>query len=303
MRRAGAAPAVGALKRLALAFCILMTGATARAAGQGAGAATPAAGHRPFSKHLMLVPLPGQWLRMRTTVLRPKGPGPFPLVVINHGSSENSVERAMMPMPLYPAVSQWFLDRGYVVALPLRPGHGATGGPYFEDQGHCDDADYVKSGLATATSIQAAIDALTAQAYVRKKGVVVVGQSAGGWGAIALASRNPPMVRAVISFAGGRGGHADGVPDHNCSPLRLIAAAGAFGQVARTPTLWLYARNDTYFPPPLSRAMFKAFAGGSKTGEYHLLPPSGVEGHFFAVSPGGPKRWGPIVAKFLAAHP
>ncbi len=251
----------------------------------------------------LLVPLPGQRLLMHTTLLLPQGKGPFPLAVINHGSIESSYVRARLPLPSYPLLTQWLLKRGFAVALPLRPGHGLTGGPYFEDQGRCDNADYKTSGLATAYSIEAAIDYLTDLSYVQDKGVVVVGQSAGGWGALALASRNPRKVRAVISFAGGRGGHADDEADHNCVPDRLIAAAGAFGQTARVPSLWLYGKNDSFFAPRLSEPMFAAFEKAGGRGEFHLLAKFGPEGHAAIASPAAFAQWEPMIAHFLAAHP
>lgn len=251
----------------------------------------------------LLVPLPGQRLLMHTILVVPQGKGPFPLAVINHGSTESSYIRARLPMPSYPLLTRWLLKRGFAVALPLRPGHGITGGPYFEDQGRCDNADYKKSGLKTAYSIEAAIDYLTRLSYVQRQGVVVVGQSAGGWGALALASRNPKDVRAIINFAGGRGGHADDRPDHNCVPDRLIRAAGTFGKTAKLPTLWLYGENDTFFAPHLSQAMFAAFEKAGGAGEFHLLTRFGPEGHAAIHSPAAFRQWEPLVAHFLAAHP
>jgi pimeloyl-ACP methyl ester carboxylesterase len=209
-------------------------------------------------------------------------------------------------MPSYVLAAQWLLDRGFAVVLPLRPGHGETAGPYFEDQGRCDDPDYLQAGLRTAESIAAAIDYLSAQPFVRKSGVLVLGQSAGGWGGIALASRNPAAVRAVIAFAGGRGGHADDVPNNNCASERLVDAAGVFGQTARIPTLWLYAENDSYFAPALSRRMYAAFGGARDMGgrvEYHLLPAFGPEGHMLLDSDAAFGLWEPVVERFLAAHP
>ena len=250
----------------------------------------------------LLVPLPGQRLLMHATLLLPEGKGPFPLAVINHGSTESSYVRAEWPMPSYPLLTRWLLKQGFAVALPLRPGHGITGGPYFEDQGRCDNADYKKSGLATAYSIEAAIDYLTSLSYVQDKGVVVVGQSAGGWGALALASRNPQKVGAVINFAGGRGGHADDAPDRNCVPAHLIEASGVFGQTARVPTLWLYGENDTFFAPHLSEPMFTAFHKAGGKGEFHLLAKFGPEGHAAISSPAAFSQWEPMIAHFLAVH-
>src|SRR5689334_8552564 len=87
-----------------------------------------------YDRLTLSVPSPDRRTPMRTTVLRPKGAGPFPLVIVNHGSTQNATQRAKSPPPSYSTLSQWFVRRGYVVALPQRPGHGKTGGPYLEDQ-------------------------------------------------------------------------------------------------------------------------------------------------------------------------
>lgn len=291
MRTSGLAALIAAL--------LLLGGANASDGPQNApGPQGPEEG--PERHQVWLLPLPGERLLMRAAVLRPPGDGPFPLVVINHGSNQSSFLRGTLTPSDYRIVAQWFLGRGFVVVLPVRPGHGATGGPYFEDQGRCESPDYQKAGLATADSIQAAIDYMTAQPFVQKSDVVVIGQSAGGWGALALASRNPKGVSAIINFAGGRGGRADDQPDHNCAPERLVAAATEFGRTARIPTLWLYSENDSYFAPALSKRMYDAFRSGRSDAEYHLLPPVGADGHLLIDSDASVALWAPLVEQFLA---
>ncbi|MEX0751378.1 MAG: alpha/beta fold hydrolase [Xanthobacteraceae bacterium] len=255
-----------------------------------------------WRRQAWLIPLPGERLLMHATLLRPRGAGPFPLAVINHGSSQSSLRRAQFEPSDYEHVSRWFLDRGYAVLLPIRPGHGITAGPYFEDQGRCESADYARAGTAAADSIQAAVEYFTAQPYIRKSDAVVVGQSAGGWGALALASRNPDRVRAVVNFSGGRGGHANNRPNSNCSPERLVAAAGAFGRMARIPTLWLYTENDSYFAPALSQSMAQAFRRAGGPADYRLLRPFGADGHVFIERDDAAPVWGPIVEEFLSEH-
>src|SRR6185436_7436672 len=112
---------------------------------------------------------------------------------------------------------------GYAVAVPQRPGHGKTGGTYYEDQGGCANADFRKAGLNTAASIAAAIDYLNFQPFIRKKSAAAIGQSAGAWGALALASQHYPALKAVVAFAPGRGGKVGGEAGRNCAPDRLIA--------------------------------------------------------------------------------
>lgn len=292
----------GRASMLAGAFLLLAQAASAQLE-IGAGSPGPIGAEQgAWRSQQWLIPLRGEQLLMHATVLRPPGPGPFPLAIINHGSSQSSYARAQLKPSLYRHVSQWFLERGYAVAVPIRGGHGATGGPYFEDQGRCEEPDYEKAGAAVADSIEAAVDYLTAQPFVEKSGVVVVGQSAGGWGALALAARAPSKVRAAVNFSGGRGGHADGVSGRNCAPERLVAAAQAFGRSAKIPTLWLYAENDSYFAPALSRRMAEAFQRAGGRAEYHLLRPALGEGHIFIEEAAAVPLWSPLLEKFLAQN-
>jgi dienelactone hydrolase len=130
--------------------------------------------------------------------------------------------------------------------------------------------------------------------------VVVVGQSAGAWGALALAGRNPAGVRAVINFAGGRGGRSYDRADNNCAPERLIDAARDYGVTARVPTLWLYTENDSYFPPRLSRRLYEGFRVSGGRADYRLLPAFGADGHFLAETAASESIWAPVVDNFLA---
>ncbi len=164
------------------------------------------AGPGEFQPELWRVPSGQSGVLMPTNVYRPPGAGPFPLLVMNHGTTQNAERRRLLPPPSFDSLSGWFVRQGYVVAVPQRPGHGDTGGIYREDQGGCDDADFRRAGLGAAESIAAAVAFLSAQPFVRRGATVVAGQSAGGWAALALASRAPAGVRAVINFAGASAG-------------------------------------------------------------------------------------------------
>ena len=254
----------------------------------------------PNRRQLWLIPSSEPGLGMRALVFRPPGEGPFPLAVINHGTIQSAARRLDLRAPAYAAAAEWFVERGYAVVVPQRPGHGETGGPYLENHGGCADPDYRQAGFGAARSIEAAIGYMTAQPFVRKTGIILVGQSGGGWGSLAIASRNPPAIRAVINFAGGRGGRAQDRPNNNCAPDRLVATAGLFGKTARIPTLWIYAENDSYFAPAISKRMADAYRAGGGRVEFHLLPAFGSEGHLLLASRDGLPIWSPIVVKFLA---
>ncbi len=240
---------------------------------------------------------------MVTTLWKPEGVGPFPLAVLAHASSQDAAARIDDPAPKYRPLALWLVRRGYAVILPVRPGQVPTGGPYREDQFGCANPVYVESGLATAEALAAALNYMRTQPFVRKDGSIVVGQSAGGWGALALASQNPPGLRAVINLSGGRGGHAGNRPGLVCAPEKLVAAAAHFGASAQVPSLWLYAENDSYFSPALSRQMADAWRAAGGKAEYDLLPPQRDDGHFFVEYPESSPVWEPRVESFLANAP
>jgi dienelactone hydrolase len=246
-----------------------------------------------------LIPAQDLSTMMWTTVFRPPGAGPFPLAVINHGSTQNELRRAGYAAPQYTVLTEWLVAHGYAVAVPQRPGHGKTGGTYYEDQGGCANADFRKAGLNTAASITAAIGFMIRQPFIRKNGAVAIGQSAGGWGVLALASQNYPPVKAVIAFAPGRGGRIDGVTGRNCAPDRLVAAARQFGEKTRIPSLWIYAENDSFFPPEQSKRLVEGFRMAGGRGDFHLLPPVGNDGHELIHSREGAALWAPLLEKFL----
>jgi dienelactone hydrolase len=233
------------------------------------------------------IPTPDVDSPAEATLFRPPGDGPFRLAVIAHASTQNVFRRAQTPMPDYRALVAFLIAQGFAVLVPVRLGHYPTGGRYIEDQGGCDDADYVGSGRGTASQIARALEFMREQPFIRKDGAVVIGHSAGGWGALALTGEDTNGVAAIIAFAPGRGGHADDVPNQVCAPEKLIAAAGAFGRSARVPITWLIAANDSYFSSDLSQRLAGAFRSAGGTVDFRVLPASGREGHWMAESEEG----------------
>ena len=234
----------------------------------------------PFRRQEWRVPSPDTGIAARALLFRPVGAGPFRLAVIAHASTENVLRRAQMPQPEYRALAAFLVTRGFAVLVPERLGHGATGGRYVEDQGGCDEADYARAGRATAEEISLALDYLRKQDFVRKEAAIVLGHSAGGWGALALANADPKEISAIIAFAPGRGGHANDEPNKICAPHTLVAAAKEFGKSARIPVTWLVASNDSYFGPGFSKALADAFRGGGGRVDFRALPALGSEGHW-----------------------
>lgn len=258
-----------------------------------------------IQEEIWVLPLP---LPMFGYVVRPVSNGPFPLVIMNHGVALGVTERSFFPLVEFREAAKWFARRGSLVVAPVGSGYGASAidipergiyGPFFSKVGKCSNPNFRDPGLAIAQVDLWIIDYMTAEKRIVPKDVIVVGQSAGGWGSIALSSLNPPQVKAIITFAAGRGGHVDGKPNNNCAPDKLVEASGEFGRASRIPMLWIYIENDTFFGPALSKRMHEAFTAAGGRAEYHLLPPFGDEGHFFIGSSDAIPIWAPLVSTFL----
>ncbi len=280
------------------AACVLAALGALPAAAQMSPGTQPSEGE-PYRRQPWLVPSPDPATAAHAILFRPPGDGPFPLAIVAHATSQNLLRRAQMPQPEYRALAMFLVARGFAVLVPERPGHGATGGRYLEDQGGCDEADYARAGQATADSLAAAVEFMRGQPFIRQDGAVIVGHSAGAWGALALAARNPQGVAAIVAFAPGRGGHANDLPNQVCAPDALVSAAAEFGKSARVPVTWLVATNDSYFSPALSRRVADAFRAGGGKVDFRELAAFGSEGHWLAETAAGVKSAAPELDRAL----
>jgi hypothetical protein len=161
----------------------------------------------PNREQQWLVPSPDPDTASHAVLFRPPGDGPFRLALIAHDSTQNALRRAQMPQPEYRALAGWLVARGFAVLVPERPGHGATGGKYLEDQRGCDEADYSRAGRATAEEIIAALNYLRGQAFIRQAGARR-GRSAGYLGHRPVCGR-PRRPRQRLSQPDLRAAYAD----------------------------------------------------------------------------------------------
>lgn len=228
----------------------------------------------------------------------PKGSGPFPVAIISHGSPPNPADR-VKTQALYTVAAEQFVQWGFIVINPIRRGYGETGGAWAENYVSCNNPEYVRAGLSSADDIAAAVDFAKKLPNADPKRIVLVGQSAGGWGTLASATRDDVPVRAVINFAGGRGGMRNGIANNNCNPDALVNAAGEYGAKAKRPSLWIYTKNDKFFAPDLTQRLFDKYQSGGGKGKLVMLPPFGNDGHSLFGMKDGLPLWKPHVEAFL----
>ncbi len=233
-------------------------------------------------------------------VCRPDLPGPLPVVVINHGSPSRPEDiKLMQPTACDSEPAQWFNERGFIVLFALRRGFGGSTGPLVESSGACSSPRYFRSGLDGARDIEAMLNFAARLPDAQPSGAVVVGQSTGGWATIAYNAVRNPRAGAFINMAGGRGGRATGEPDSNCRPDLLVESARRYGESAVVPMLWVYARNDTFFPPDLAEKMVRAYTRAGGKADFVQPVAFGRDGHGLFYAPGGSAVWGPLVERYL----
>ena len=239
----------------------------------------------------------GSSATLEAMLLRPDGPGPYPIAIISHGTPRDPAERAQMTPLRYLPEAREFARRGWATVAVMRRGYGGSDGPYSETTGACNNPDYLRSARQSAEDLRQAVRYVAAQPYADPNRVIAVGVSAGGLASIALSADPPPGLQAAISFAGGRGSIAD---REVCREERLVAAFGTLGRSSRVPTLWIYAENDLFFGPDLARRLWEAFTHEGGRGEFIAAPPHGKDGHSFfsAAIP----QWTPMVDGFLAQN-
>jgi dienelactone hydrolase len=249
------------------------------------------------------IPVQEGGYEIAATILRPDGPGPYGVVVLNHGVPVTAEERAHTSAAHFNASAPIFARRGYAVIMPMRRGFGATGGPFAEDAGPCSNPDFVHGENAAADDVMAAYDYARTLPYVDPSRMVLAGQSAGGMVSIfAAATRHPAGLVAVLSFAGGRGGNPSLNPGVPCAIEPLAEVFDAIGRSIDVPVLFHYAENDHFFGPKVSHEWYERFTAAGAKAEYVLQPPFGSDGHFVFADLIGVRYWLPTVEHFFAEH-
>ena len=238
-------------------------------------------------------------VNLTATIYLPDGDGPFPLVVLSHGTPPFAADRAKIGRFRRIPQTREFIKRGFAVIVPIRRGYGATGGNYAEDSGSCRAPIYYPAGLESARDVLATRDLAARLPSVNPECILLVGQSAGGFASIAAASFKPPGVIGVVNFSGGRGGDPITRPGEPCDPQSLTATLTKFSQTIKVPVLWHYAENDKFFSPKYVKAWFSAFEKAGGKGRLVIQPPFGKDGHGLFYAREGIPIWTKALDSFL----
>ena len=226
-------------------------------------------------------------IELETTLYKPDGDGPFPVVIINHGKAYGDPKFQARYRP--GSAARYFMSRGYVVVVPMRRGFSKSTGSYIG--GGCN---VESNGVAQAEDVKDVLDYVTAQPYADKNQILIAGQSHGGWTTLALGSLKYPGVKGLVNFAGG-------LRQEGCAGWEstLARAAGSYGGNTRLPSLWFYGDNDSYFSVNTYSDMFKRYTEAGGPARLVAFGIFGSDSHGMFGSPDGPRIWQPEMTAFL----
>jgi dienelactone hydrolase len=251
------------------------------------------------------VRVPAADVNIVVTSFRPRGDGPFPWIVLNHGTA-TTLEANLAKdryRPLNP-VREW-VRRGYAVLVPMRRGYGAKGAVQHlgDAYGSCSRPDYRRAGEGAALDLLATVDWGKKQRDLDPKRWLLVGQSAGGFASIYAASKHPDGLIAVLAFSPGRGGDPDKRRGEPCGSDRLAELFASIAPQIAVPVLWFYAQNDEFNGPRVQKLWFESFRAAGGRGELVVVAPfPQARGHGVFPSAAGTPLWTAAVAGFFKSQ-
>lgn len=239
------------------------------------------------------VTIEGATYSLEAMVYRPDDATRHPLILLSHGRAGMFPARDANTVNSMAPLCRALAAEGCAVVFFVRRGYGNSDGPDSELQ---DTA--VLSGLEAVKDYAAATAYWRTQSFVDPARVVLMGQSQGGWSALAASTVDFPGVLGVVNISGGTnyrlmgsGAVTAAVQDH------WVMACGELGRVALVPSFWIYSENDQSINGPTARRMFNAFTAADGEGWLLMLPAYGSNGHLIA---GAPELFLPQLNDFLA---
>ena len=221
----------------------------------------------------------------------PPGPGPFPGLVLSHGSSIHPGSSDFCRPGTAAVLTAW----GYAVLLPHRRGYGNSEGPTWRQEVTAEfgTVEYDRALAARlgreAEDVVAAVDWLASRPEVAADRLGLIGSSFGGVMSL-LAAARCPRLRCAVDFAGA-------AMNWERTPTLRATMLEAARQVA-VPVALVQAENDYSAAP--TRELAAELRRHGKLHAARVFPAFGLtadEGHLFFQN--GASIWGPWVRAFL----
>ena len=192
-------------------------------------------------------------LKIGALLTKPKGAGPFPVYVHNHGA----MTRQQAAQPLWKTAGEIetrLTAAGYVVLRLARRGYLGSEGvaaTYWVRGSSLHIADIIDGAYDEARDVNAAVDYLAGCPFVDRTHIAIGGHSVGGLVSVIAAAKNPSLA-ALISVNGGiawtQNGRQVGFP-------AVSAVWRAEAGHLSAPALLLHGQSDVVITPDLSREL------------------------------------------------
>ena len=232
-------------------------------------------------------------IRLETFVYRPSANGRYPVIIFNHGSSGGR------PHVSFPSrrIAEYFVDRGFVVVVPMRRGRGRSTGESLEwESRNCDPASWYPGLEHSHEDLSAVFEYVTTIPQANPSTVILAGESRGGFLSVAYAASGKYRrnIVGVINFVGGWVAQAE----HQCSIDFNYISYARFGAQTSIPMLWLYGSNDPFYEADSIDSYHKVFAAEGGNVRFRLIYNVPKNGHWLPVYP---SLWARPVGSFLAS--
>ena len=212
-------------------------------------------------------------IKLEGTLYKPKGTGPFPLVILNHGSTDNGNIPATTTFK-WQWTSNFFVERGFVVLAPMRRGRGASEGDtsLSEPYTSCGYSENVFGVNSAIEDLDHVVAYAKTQPYIDLSRIVIGGVSRGGLLSVAYASKRPDLaIKGTVNFVGGWSNYrCDGVNE------KLFQDAG---EGSKIPSLWVYGEKDSNYSDDAIRAYFQIFQKGNPNATFRMHANVPQDGH------------------------
>ena len=219
----------------------------------------------------------------------------LPIALITHGKSSHLSDMLESKASDYAGPARDLARRGWLAVVVMRRGFGQSDGPMAATMS-CATTSFANRFAADADDLQGVLAAVSKRPDVDPDRAIAIGVSAGGAAVVALAARNPPNLRGVVSVSGGLR-----MPDCPKEDV-LVNAYKDFGSASRVPNLWVYARNDSFFGPDLVERIQSAFLDGGGDVKLVMYEKFGQDGHSIFTSAAGKLQWLMEMDAFLRFH-
>ena len=193
------------------------------------------------------VTYPSGKLNIEAYIYQPPGPGPFPLIIFNHGSRSGN-ERKSMP---FKYMGDLYRAAGYAVLVPERRGYGTSDGETFSEAKAAKGPALVDRMELEADDVIAAADYAATLPFVDANRIGIAGYSLGGIATMFTIARSKAF-KVALDQAGGS-------LSWKGNPSLRKAMTAAAGKV-KIPIMFMDSDNDatTDSVTTLAAAMQKA---------------------------------------------